>query len=340
MSKSGFRVVSLFAGCGGSSLGYKLAGGRVLLATDWERNATENYRLNHPDTIFLHRDIALLSGEEILSTTNLKPGELDILDGSPPCQGFSTVGKRRVHDPRNLLFREYVRLLDAVQPKVLVMENVSGLVKGAMKQTFANILRSLKASGYQVEARLMNAKYYGVPQNRERVIFIGVRDDLGTPPSHPKPQTRPVTVREAFANLSECKEYLVPKGTAAQLAECLKPGEVGSDIRKRFGAKERDFSLKRLSWHRESFTICKTVRSGQCGLLHPVENRFLSIAELKRIASFPDDYRFTGSIEDQWARIGNSVPPRMMQAIAEHIRDHILLPAGEFRSYKKHAQSA
>ena len=135
----------------------------------------DTYRLNHPDTMILHRDIATVSGAEILNLMGMQSGDLDILDGSPPCQGFSTMGKRQVDDPRNQLFKEYMRLLTELQPKVFVMENVSGLVKGKMKPFFVEILTSLKACGYTVKARLMDAQYYGVPQRRKRVIFIGVR---------------------------------------------------------------------------------------------------------------------------------------------------------------------
>ncbi len=171
-------VISLFAGCGGSSLGYSMAGFRELLAVEWDDNAVETFKLNFPDVPVYHGDIAKLSVEECLKITGLQPGELDVLDGSPPCQGFSTAGKRKMEDGRNSLFKEYVRLLRGLQPKALVMENVSGLVKGKMKLIFAEILRELKASGYHVSARLMNAMYFGVPQSRERMIFIGVREDL------------------------------------------------------------------------------------------------------------------------------------------------------------------
>ena len=119
-------------------------------------------------------------------------GDLDILDGSPPCQGFSTAGKRNFDDGRNQLFREYVRLLEGLQPKALIMENVSGMVKGKMKLIFADILRALKGAGYRVSARLMNAMYFNVPQSRARMIFVGVREDLGTAPSHPLPKCGPV----------------------------------------------------------------------------------------------------------------------------------------------------
>lgn len=321
---SKFKVVSTFCGAGGSSLGYQMASGKVLLSIEWEKNACETYALNHPDTLLLHRDIATVSSDEILSLTSLKPGELDILDGSPPCQGFSTMGKRQVEDPRNLLFKEYVRLLQELKPKVFVMENVSGLVKGQMKPVFVEILSALKSCGYVVKARLMDAQYYGVPQRRKRVIFIGVREDLGIAPSHPKPYSQPIPLKSALRDLTSQLEALRPKGSAAQLAICLQPGQDGADLRVALGGKKQDYSLERLAWHKVAPTICKTIRPGQCGLLHPDENRYLSTAELKRIGSFPDDYQLSGSLEEQWARIGNAVPPLLMKVVASHIHEHIL----------------
>jgi DNA (cytosine-5)-methyltransferase 1 len=173
-------VISTFAGCGGSSLGYSMAGFRELLAVEWDDNAVETFKLNFPDVPVWHGDIAKLSVEECLRISGLKPGELDVLDGSPPCQGFSTAGRRKMEDGRNQLFREYVRLLRGLKPKYFVMENVSGMVKGKMKLIFVEILRELKGSGYHVEARLMNAMYFGVPQSRERMIFIGRRLDVAS----------------------------------------------------------------------------------------------------------------------------------------------------------------
>ena len=171
-------VISLFAGCGGSSLGYSMAGYRELLAVEWDDHAVATFKLNFPEVPVYHGNIAKLSVEECLRLAGIGPGELDVLDGSPPCQGFSTAGKRRMDDGRNTLFREYVRLLRGLKPKVLIMENVSGMVKGKMKLIFAEILKELKESGYHVSARLMNAMYYGVPQSRQRMIFVGVREDI------------------------------------------------------------------------------------------------------------------------------------------------------------------
>lgn len=178
-------VISTFAGAGGSSLGYSMAGYRELLAVEWDDNAVATFKLNFPDVPVYHGDICKLTVDECLKLAGLTgPRQLDVLDGSPPCQGFSTAGKRDMTDDRNQLFREFVRLLRGLRPKVFVMENVSGMVKGKMKLIFAEIMRELKASGYVVSARLLNAMYFNVPQSRERMIFIGVREDLGIAPKY------------------------------------------------------------------------------------------------------------------------------------------------------------
>jgi len=313
-----FKVVSLFAGCGGSSTGYVMAGGKVLLAVEWDDNAVATYKANYPDTPVYHGDIGKLSIEEILKTTGLKPGELDILDGSPPCQGFSTAGKRDFCDTRNQLFKEYVRILQGLHPKVFVMENVSGMVKGKMKLIFAEILRELKGSGYQVKARLMNAMYYGVPQSRQRMIFVGVRNDLGIEPSHPNPQTRPIPVKEAWKNIKN-ENYARPLATVAtNVWNAIKPGQNGSAYRPGYY-----FGSPKLDPNKPSPTMNKSL-SGIGGLLHPIEKRTITIEEAKRIHSYPDSYIFLGSFTDRYARIGNSVPPLLTKAVAEHIDKNIL----------------
>lgn len=311
-----FTVVSTFSGCGGSSTGYVWAGGKVLLAVEWDNNAVETYRLNYPNTPIYHGDIAKLSVEECLERTGFKVGELDILDGSPPCQGFSTAGKRVMDDPRNQLFQEYVRLLRGLKPKVFVMENVSGMVKGKMKLIFAEIMRELKASGYKVSARLLNAMYFGVPQSRQRMIFIGVREDLGIEPSHPKAQSKPIVTRDALQSPLEHKNC----------------GDNVSPLRerrwnetKRGHAHHERFSLIRLDWNKTPATILKV--SGSGGHMHPDEPRLLSTGELQRCASFPDVFNFVGTWSDSVQRIGNSVPPMFMKAIADHIWQHILQPS-------------
>ena len=310
-----FTVVSTFAGGGGSSTGYVMAGGKVLLAVEWDDNAVATYKVNYPNTPVYHGDIAKLSVDEVLERTGLKPGELDIFDGSPPCQGFSMAGKRDFGDDRNQLFREYVRLLRGLKPKVFVMENVSGMVKGGMKVIFAEILRELKSSGYNVSVRLMNAMYFGVPQSRERMIFIGVRNDLEILPSHPKPFTKPIIISHALKGLPKQTDIRCLSPSIASLWNDCTPGSALSSV----NVKRSFFNYTRCSASKVAPTVTKA-----SNLLHHVEPRFYTIPEIMRFASYPDDYRFIGSHASQWARIGNSVPPLLMKAIAIHINETIL----------------
>lgn len=312
-------VISTFAGCGGSSLGYSMAGYRELLAVEWDDNAVETFKLNFPDVPVYHGDIAKLSVDECLEMTSLEPGQLDVFDGSPPCQGFSTAGKRKFDDDRNQLFREYVRLLRGLRPKVFVMENVSGMVKGKMKLIFADILRELKASGYRVSARLLNAMYFHVPQSRERMIFIGVREDLEIEPSHPGAMNRPIAVRAAIEDCAMDIEAPVLSGKFGDLSRRLKPGQNISDITGSYG-----HGNQRIEYGKPSPTLVKTAMFGAPKMIHPSDDRGLSIGEAKRIGSFPDAFQMIGDYRLRWQRIGNSVPPLLMRSVAQHIRQSIL----------------
>lgn len=259
-SRCEFTYLSTFAGCGGSSLGYKWAGGRGVAAVEFDDNAVETYRLNFPDTPVLHRDICTVTAQELLDLTGLQVGDLDILDGSPPCQGFSTAGKRVLTDPRNSLFREYVRLIEGLQPRVFVMENVSGMVKGKMRLVFREIMLALKATGYTVRCKLLNAMYYEVPQSRERLIWIGVRPDVGREPGFPGPVGKPVTVGEAWADLppqASTETALTP------LYECYwRAAEPGESIGKINQAKKLRSDAPRRRWSAKRATAgCITRQS-------------------------------------------------------------------------------
>ncbi len=220
-------------------------------------------------------------------------------------------------DPRNQLFREYVRLLRGLRPKVFVMENVSGMVKGKMKLVFVDILKELKASGYRVSARLLNAMYFHVPQSRERMIFIGVRDDLGIEPTHPRAEGRPVTAGEAIDNCQAIQLAPAWRKFNLDLWNKQKPGDNGID--------GKYFNHVRMDFRKPSPTIPKSaVFGGFAGLSHCTSPRSLNLGELRRIGSYPDGFQFIGNYESGLNRIGNSVPPLFMEAIARHIRREIL----------------
>ena len=321
-------VISTFAGGGGSSTGYMMAGFQELLAVEWDTKAVDTLRSNYPELEIYHGDIAKLSVEEALKRAGLLPGQLDVLDGSPPCQGFSQAGKRGFHDDRNQLFREYVRLLRGLRPKVFVMENVPGMIRGKMKLIFAEILREFKGSGYKVSARLLNAKYFHVPQSRERVIFIGVRDDLGIEPCSPKAESRGIWADRAIQGAddmggleSDVIGFVSSADWTARMAK-VKPG---SDL------KIAEKTLINYSYQRCPVGKPAQTLIGRIPMWHPSEERKMSIGELKRIGSFPDQYVVPGNDVHPRYRymasvyiIGNSVPPLFMEAIARNICTMIL----------------
>ena len=303
VSAPAFTFVSTFAGCGGSSLGYTLAGGKCLLAVEWDDHAVAVYRANFPGTPIYHGDICALTGAAVLTQIGLKPGELDVFDGSPPCQGFSTIGSRDLDDKRNQLFLEYVRLLRALQPRVFVMENVSGMVKGAMRLIFAECMRELKSSGYRVSCRLLNAQWFGVPQSRERVIFIGTREDLGIQPSHPRAQKRLIPLRAVI-------------GDAEAFREGFGPTKFDGVMNKKFSNSH---------WRSISQPSCTITRTRPPIVrLADGRQREMTPAECARVGSFPDTFRWLGSKAQIINRIGNSVPPMLAKAIGEHMRDVLL----------------
>jgi DNA (cytosine-5)-methyltransferase 1 len=304
-------VISLFAGCGGSSLGYQMAGFKELLAVEWDDNAVETFRLNFPDVPVYHGDIAKLTGAECMRLAGIKSGELDCLDGSPPCQGFSTAGKRKFNDPRNSLFREYARLLKELQPKTFVMENVTGMIKGCMKQAYLQIIKTLRECGYQAKGEVLNAMYYNVPQSRERVIIIGVREDLGILPTHPKPEGTPtgpeidkvydvslILQEERFLKVEEHKRKQREKGNG--------------------------FCWQEVTSKKPACALTKSGQGSGIRLIKCMEGwRYLTDNEIKRIASLPIDFRFIDR-KSMIERIGNSVPPNLMFYISNHIKVNVL----------------
>lgn len=356
---NGFTAASTFSGCGGSSLGYRMAGFRVLYANEFIPAAQESYRANAAPYTFLDtRDIRQVQPQDILEKIGLAPGELDLLDGSPPCASFSTAGKREAgwgkvkkysdsEQRTDDLFFEFARLLRGLQPKTFVAENVSGLVKGTAKGYFLEILRELKACGYNVACKVLDAQWLGVPQSRQRTIFVGVRNDLGLAPAHPSPLSYRYSVRDAlpwvishqqvtggawtYDKRTDEPSYAVRAQGAGQLIV-----EAETDISRYCTGKEWDtlkegeqsdkyFNLVRTDRDKPCPTICASHGSpGIASVTHPIEKRKFSIAELRRICGFPDDFILKGTYAQQWERCGRSVPPVMMSHIAATVRDQIL----------------
>jgi DNA (cytosine-5)-methyltransferase 1 len=184
-----FTAVDLFSGAGGLSVGLSDAGFDVLFANDIDEPSGRTYSRNHPKTLFQCSDIHSLEGKGILKRTGLRRGELDLLAGGPPCQGFSIMGARRQSDPRNELFRQFLRVADELRPKALLVENVPGLMTFKNGDAFREITAAFESAGYSCSFAELLAAQYGDPQMRWRMIFIGFRSDLDIPPNYgfPKP---------------------------------------------------------------------------------------------------------------------------------------------------------
>lgn len=281
-----YNLVSLFSGVSGSSLGFHNTG-RIteLLAVDCDKYVEKCFKLNFPGVPFWNTFLGKDSGKEILKRINLQQGDLDILFASPPCQGFSTAkGARSVSDSRNDLLIDTVHIISDVKPKVFIIENVKGLASGVMILKLQQALKMIANIQYRYAYKLLLASDYGVPQIRERIIIIGIREDIGLKPSFPIPIVN--------NNLS-IKNYV---------EEGIHFFTTGRDNQNIYTSND----------------ICRTITATPCLKFYKngIE-REPTITEIKRLCSFPDDFILTeASFERQHKALGNSVPPKLMEAIA------------------------
>lgn len=203
-------AISLFAGAGGCSLGFKNAGYKILYASDIDKSAIETYNINFPETFAECKDIRNIDFHNLLSTLNIHAGEVDIVIGGPPCQGFSTAGARSEDDPRNGLLKQYVQALDIIKPKWFLMENVEGLLTAKKGEYIRETIIALTKLGYTVRLEKVYSHDYGIPQKRKRVIIIGNR--FGQVFEFPKPQGQIVTISQALTGLPSpsCENSSLP----------------------------------------------------------------------------------------------------------------------------------
>lgn len=240
-----FTVISTFAGAGGSSTGYKLAGGNVLVSNEFVPHAYESYRLNHPGTTVLEGDIKKLTADDFLSAAKLAPGELDIFDGSPPCTHFSMSGKREKswnktkiyhgHEQQHIerLTEEMIRIAAGLRPRCIVIENVKALAAGRAHDYLNAFMGAVVGIGYVCTYRIMNASWHGVPQNRERTFIIAVRQDIAQALQfeevkladilYPRPSEYQTTLYDGIADLIEDEENM---RQAAEEREKLSKGNI------------------------------------------------------------------------------------------------------------------
>ena len=351
--KDNHDVISLFSGAMGLDIGLGKAGLNVVIGQDFEPSCVETMKANGHNV--LGGDIREIKPEKLLELTGLHVGEPFMICGGPPCQPFSTAGKRLgINDPRGSLFMDFIRMIDYIRPRFFVMENVKGLVSSPLKHVSAKervrddpeqklgtvldvILSEFNKLGYKTVYGILDAVNYGVPQFRERFVLIGSRDNedifflLPTHfQMHQNPDYRWKTVGEAIKDLEndpgkytplsdDRKKYLhmVPEGgNWKDLPEEVIPVAMGGAYES--GGGKVGF-YRRLSYKQPSPTITTSPAQKATMLCHPIQDRPLSIKEYARIQQFPDDWKFTGTISAQYRQIGNAVPVGLAEAIGRAV---------------------
>ncbi len=346
-------AIDLFSGCGGLSYGLNEAGFNVVLGIDHWAPSLETFKYNHPGAETLCADISKLTGKDITKITKQK---VDLIVGGPPCQGFSLSGPRNFYDKRNRLYLDFIRLVKELKPQAFIIENVPGLAalfKGEVKD---RIIQEFSKLGYRVNAQILNASDYGVPQNRRRIVFVGLRGKeffqfpaathLEAKSANPMSGKKKVTVGEAIGDLPLLKkdvgaeEMDYPSKPTTEYQKLMRRGSkkllnhVASKHSKQTvetvalvpegeNYKSLPEHLQNIrnfhvAWTRlHSEKPSPTIDTGHRHHFHPVANRVPTVREAARIQSFPDTFKFLGPKTSQYKQVGNAVPPLMAAAIGK-----------------------
>jgi DNA (cytosine-5)-methyltransferase 1 len=347
------KILDLFCGCGGLSLGFEMAGCDIKLGVDDDEAALTSFSENHYNSRALKADLSKGFSDQL--ETNIK-SDIDIVIGGPPCQGFSLSGPRKLDDPRNTLVSSFIDIVKGVQPKAFIMENVPGLLSlygGTVKDY---VLKSFNEIGYKTNYKVVLAVDYGVPQSRKRVIFVGLKNETGgfefPEASHYAPSSlfKPnhITMGEALSDLptletwewSEKMEYVkLPQnnyqkwcrknskllynhiGTnhtdkTRKIISLVPEGGNYKDLPDKY-KNTRNFNVAWTRYH--SKKPASTIDTGHRHHFHFEFNRVLTVREKARLQSFPDDFIFYGNKSEQNRQVGNAVPPLLGKAIAKKL---------------------
>lgn len=334
------KIIDLFCGCGGLSKGFEMAGFEPVLAIDFWKDAIDTYNFNHKKNIGICEDVSKLDEKSLKKIMN-KNKIIGII-GGPPCQGYSTVGRRNVTDERNYLYLQYCRIVETIKPEFFVLENVKGLLtlnKGKFKE---DIISKFSELGYVVEYKLLNAADYGVPQNRNRVFFVGIKNKKFV---FPVINQKKISTYEAISDLSEYEtkyskepqnlyqkkmrksnvelynnEFTEHTEQTRNIINMIPDGGKITDLPKEYWeVRKYNKAFQRMS----SISQSNTIDTGHRNYFHYKENRIPTVRESARIQSFSDDFVFKGSKTSQYKQVGNAVPPLMAYEIAKAIKSQI-----------------
>ena len=330
-----YTSIELFAGSGGLALGVEKAGFNTLGLIEFDKDAADTLKKNRPNWNVINDDIANISCLDLEKYFSIKKGELDLLSGGAPCQAFSYAGKRLgLEDARGTLFYHYALFLEKLQPKMFLFENVRGLLTHDHGKTYATMLDIFTRAGYTIDKQVLNAWNYDVPQKRERLITIGIRNDLvgKTEYRFPKAHSYKPVLRDV---LLDCPDGPgVPYGEKKRkIFELVPAGGYWRDIDPAI-AKEymkscwdmeggRTGILRRMSLDEPSLTVLTSPSQKQTERCHPLEARPFTVRENARCQTFPDDWEFCGNVSAQYKQVGNAVPVNLAYDIAKEIANSL-----------------
>ena len=306
-----YTIIDLFAGCGGMSIGFVNSGYKPIFAVEIDKDAANTYKNNIGSDCYVG-DICELSDEEILRYIDGR--EVDVICAGFPCQGFSYQGKRDLNDPRNSLYKQVIRFARLIRPKIIVGENVQGLLSFDNGRTARNIINDFTDIGYYMEVKLLNAVDYGVAQYRKRAIFIG--NNIGSVNAFPAPTVS--TYKSAYDAIDTLPYYenmpeinhIISNHTADTVTRISMLGE-GESLYNKYKS-----AGKRLFRNEPAPTM---LQHNGSGAIHYTANRMLTVREMARLQSFDDSFIISGSTNSQRKQVCNAVPPQLAEAIASSI---------------------